>query len=465
MMRAVDEPSVVWSSDDLFKVGETTYFVVEFQQPLRALRASHNAANGFAIYKSREQVEALVHLVAGFQGSRIVELGIYEGGSTALLAQLARPERLVAVDIMPEPVRNLERFVVSHSLRDRVRPHYGVDQADGQRLGNIMAAEFSGDPIDLVIDDASHLLAPTRASFEVLLPSLRTGGLFVIEDWSWEHTIADKVFVALSSESRTADVPRSELLRVIEALGASDDMLTSLRSGEFLSDLVSEIIVAKADGDSTIGDVAIRPFTVEIRRGSATIGGDPPFVTAPYGPPERALYVGRLDPRLVPHLTHLGVQELMVASDEESRDLGCGGLDVTHVRLARSLRSPPEIARVLGKAPFDLVIDAISADADGARDLASVLLPSVRTGGTFALRGWPRLVAPPPAAVTDGAWRRVPLLLRELMLAVAEWNDTIEALLLDDEWLTLHRGQRRLPTEDFDIPCLYRDHFGSLLRT
>jgi predicted O-methyltransferase YrrM len=464
-MRVVGDPSVVWSSDDVFDVGGTTYFVVEFQQPLRALRASHNAANGFAIYKSREQVEAFVRLAASFRGARIVELGIYEGGSTALLAQLARPERLVAVDITPEPVENLGRFVDVHVMHDRVRPYYGVDQANGARLGAIVAREFSGDPIDLVIDDASHLLAPTRASFEVLFPSLRTGGLFVIEDWSWEHTIADKVFVALSSECRTAEVPQSELLRVIEALGASGNMLTSLRSGEFLSDLVSEVIVAKADSGSTIGDVAIRPFTVEIRRGSATIGGDLPFAAAPRGPLERALHVGRLDPRLVPHLADLGVREFIVASDEEPRERGCDGLEVTHVRLARSVCSPPEIAGALGKAPFDLVIDGVSADAEGARDLASVLLPSVRTGGMFALRSWPRLIAPPPGAATDAAWRRVPLLLRELMLAVAEWNDTIEALLLDDEWLTLRRGQHHLPTKDFDLPCLYRDHFGSLLRT
>jgi predicted O-methyltransferase YrrM len=455
----------VWSSDDVFDVGGTTYFVVEFQQPLRALRASHNAAHGFAIYKSREQVEAFVRLAAGFRGARIVELGIYEGGSTALLAQLARPERLVAVDITPEPVGNLERFADSNALRDCVRPHYGIDQADRQRLGGIVAHEFAGDPIDLVIDDASHLLAPTRASFEALFPSLRTGGLFVIEDWSWEHTIADKVFVALSSESRTSEVPRSELLRVIEALGASGDMLASLRSGEFLSDLVSEIIVAKADGDRTIGDVAIRPFTVEIRRGSTTIGGDPPFVTAPHGPQKRALHVGRLDPGLVSRIARLGVRELILVSDDKPSDGGCEGLEVTHVRVARSLGVPPEIVGALGDESFDLVIDGVSADAEGARDLASVLLPGVRTGGTFVLRGWSRLVAPARGAVTDGAWWRVPLLLRELMLAVAEWNDTIEALLLDDEWLTLRRGQRHLPTEDFDIPCLYRDHLGSLLRT
>src|SRR5699024_9360323 len=37
------------------------------------------------------------------------------------------------------------------------------------------------------VDDASHLVEPTRRSFEVLFPLLRPGGRYVIEDWSWAH--------------------------------------------------------------------------------------------------------------------------------------------------------------------------------------------------------------------------------------------------------------------------------------
>jgi predicted O-methyltransferase YrrM len=464
VMRIVDESSVVWSSDDVFNVGETAYFLVEFQQPLRALHASRSAPNGFAIYKTRDQIDAFVRLVAHFRSSRIVELGIWEGGSTALLAQLAQPDKLVAVDITPEPVPGLERFVASHALHGRVRPHYGIDQADGRRLGDIVASEFSGDPIDLVIDDASHLLAPTRASFDVLFPKLRTGGLFVIEDWCWEHTIADRLVASLRSKYRMSEVPRAELLRVVEAMGASDDMLASLRSREFLSDLVSEIVVDKANGDTTIGDVALRPFTVEVRRGPAAVVGDPPFVTSPHGRAERALHVGRPDPELVSRIARLGVRELVVVSDEPPSLLAYPGPEAIDVRLSPSRRAAHDIVGALGRAQFDLVIDGASADAEGARDLAPVLLSGVRTGGTYMLRGWPRLVMPPPEDVTDAAWRRMPRLLLELMLIVAEWNDTIDALVLDDEWLSVRRGQRPLPTKDFDLTHLYRDHFESLAR-
>jgi hypothetical protein len=40
---------------------------------------------------------------------------------------------------------------------------------------------------DRLGDDASHVLAPTIAIFEMLLPKLRPGGLFTIEDWPCKH--------------------------------------------------------------------------------------------------------------------------------------------------------------------------------------------------------------------------------------------------------------------------------------
>ena len=72
-----------------------------------------------------------------------------------------------------------------------VRPHWEVDQADGERLRQIVADELGGEPIDIVIDDASHLLAPTRATFDALFPMLRPGGTYLLEDWAWAHGITN----------------------------------------------------------------------------------------------------------------------------------------------------------------------------------------------------------------------------------------------------------------------------------
>jgi hypothetical protein len=50
-------------------------------------------------------------------------------------------------------------------------------------LGASCTDEFGQDPLDLVIDDASHLYGPSLATFETLFPALREGGLYVLEDW------------------------------------------------------------------------------------------------------------------------------------------------------------------------------------------------------------------------------------------------------------------------------------------
>jgi hypothetical protein len=47
---------------------------------------------------------------------------------------------------------------------------------------HIIATEFGAMPLDLVSDDASHLLRETRASFNALFPRLRSGGEYIIED-------------------------------------------------------------------------------------------------------------------------------------------------------------------------------------------------------------------------------------------------------------------------------------------
>jgi hypothetical protein len=50
-----------------------------------------------------------------------------------------------------------------------------------------MAEEFRDEPLDLVVDDASHLLVPSRSTCNALFPRLRPGGLYVIEDWPFTH--------------------------------------------------------------------------------------------------------------------------------------------------------------------------------------------------------------------------------------------------------------------------------------
>jgi len=141
----------------------------------------------FRLMKSR----AYLHLyknafrsVSDRRFDRVFEIGIFEGGSTAFWTEVLRPQRLVAIDIAWQGDSVcFERWV--RAWRGQVTTIWGVDQADKTELLNI-ARSNALEPLDLVIDDGSHDYLRTKASFESLFPLLREGGLYIVEDWSWD---------------------------------------------------------------------------------------------------------------------------------------------------------------------------------------------------------------------------------------------------------------------------------------
>ena len=158
-------------------------------------------SRSFTILKDRIMVEEYLETVERFRGDNVVELGIASGGSVALTALVAPPRKLVAIDLEPDRVDALDELIADHGLGERVRLHYGVDQADRARLAEIVEDEFGDEPLGLVIDDASHLLRETRASFETLFPRLRPGGLFVIDDWNHEHRLSRGLAAVLADSN------------------------------------------------------------------------------------------------------------------------------------------------------------------------------------------------------------------------------------------------------------------------
>jgi SAM-dependent methyltransferase len=122
----------------------------------------------------------------------IVELGTGHGGSTAFLFEAARPRRLVTVDRLPinsaHPLGGLRDYISRNASDQSLRMYGEVDQTDRRRLAELVKEVFGDEPLDLVADDCSHMYEPTRASFNELLPRLRPGGLYLIEDWGWAHT-------------------------------------------------------------------------------------------------------------------------------------------------------------------------------------------------------------------------------------------------------------------------------------
>jgi hypothetical protein len=143
----------------------------------------------FRFYKNRQLVEQFDRFwsATGFRPRRMLEIGLWDGGSAAFWFEHLQPERLVAIDLQDrEDSPYFRRYVTANGLEERVLTRWRTDQADRAALREIVARDLGGE-LDLVIDDGSHLDVPTRASFEALFPLLPPGGLYIVEDWAWEH--------------------------------------------------------------------------------------------------------------------------------------------------------------------------------------------------------------------------------------------------------------------------------------
>jgi len=112
----------------------------------------------------------------------LIELGIYKGGSLILWRE-ALGCRVIGIDLAsPAPTMPaVERYLTESGNQDQIKLFWRTDQGDEHALQSIVAA--CAGPVDVVIDDASHLYGPTRRSFEILFPLLRAGGVYFIEDW------------------------------------------------------------------------------------------------------------------------------------------------------------------------------------------------------------------------------------------------------------------------------------------
>jgi SAM-dependent methyltransferase len=141
----------------------------------------------FCLCKAPWAIDELERLLAELRPRRVIEVGIKQGGSTALISGLCELDKLVGIELSAERVAALDELARSRGIEQKLAIHYGVDQADAPALKRIAAEEFAGAPVDLVIDDASHMLAESRITFDALFPLLRPGGEYLLEDWSWAH--------------------------------------------------------------------------------------------------------------------------------------------------------------------------------------------------------------------------------------------------------------------------------------
>jgi len=199
------------------------------------------------------QYQAFWGREASFTADRVLELGLWKGGSMAFWAEALRPTRMVGVDLAPHSrSAAFDRYIAER--KDRLSVHWGVDQGNPGRLQALVAAAFTG-PLDVVIDDASHRYELTRRSFETLFPLLRPGGVYLIEDWAWYHWPAYQV----PPSPFAGAIPLTRLAcELVEAVGSarSDGLVRCL--GVRQGFLAIERGPAPATGPFSLDDVISR---------------------------------------------------------------------------------------------------------------------------------------------------------------------------------------------------------------
>jgi cephalosporin hydroxylase len=182
----------------------------------------------FAFYKIKPLIDQYEHAFShrpGLRPKNLLEIGMWDGGSLAFWNEILHPDKIVGVDLNArEDSAYFRDYVPARGLESKLRSYWGTNQADERALLGIVEREF-GEALDMVIDDASHIYEPTLASFQILFPLLPPGGLYIIEDWAWEHW---KEFHSPSHPWARHRSPTRLVFELIEATGTSQHLIASV---------------------------------------------------------------------------------------------------------------------------------------------------------------------------------------------------------------------------------------------
>ncbi len=226
-----------WLSERQVDLGEHSFDLYEFELggvsfELSEVAGRKSTVNRFALQKNLGMLERYLTLVAELPARRVLELGIFRGGSVAFLALLPETEVVMAVDLDDWTDGALVEMSESLGLEETIRPSFGVDQSDRAALARVLD-EAEVDQLDLVLDDASHQYVESVASFDFLFPRVRPGGAYVIEDWRWAHPQG----VDLGGPfAKRANTPMTQMVfELVMACGTDADIIESV---DVLSDMV-----------------------------------------------------------------------------------------------------------------------------------------------------------------------------------------------------------------------------------
>jgi hypothetical protein len=268
--RSQTRVSIPWVTDELIDFGDVR---VELCLPPE-LYDRQTADRHFILGKNRAMIEDELSVLGDRPVERMVDVGVYKGGSVVLFHKLLAPKKLVAIELQTTLLPPLDDYVARYAREILVAR--GVNQADFGALDQIYNEAFGGEPLDLVVDDASHLHWETRETFRALFPRLRAGALYVIEDWSWAHWRGDYWQAERGGPYFSNKEPLTNLLIELILLCATSP------------EIVARVDVAPGIVYIERGTKKVRPGFEPARHYLARGEPAPRFATAPVG--ARTLY-------------------------------------------------------------------------------------------------------------------------------------------------------------------------------
>jgi hypothetical protein len=162
-------------------------FIQEFSGTIAEAQAIYPE---FILMKDRANVTAYVDNLSDSPTSDFLELGIMKGGSCGFFEALYKPKNHMALDVYRQRNDGMDELSAAVAADGRrFKAYFDLSQADIPRiLSEWRALSGQSKPeFDVIVDDASHSYGLSLASFNGLLPYVRSGGVYVIEDWGWAH--------------------------------------------------------------------------------------------------------------------------------------------------------------------------------------------------------------------------------------------------------------------------------------
>ncbi len=134
--------------------------------------------------------DLFLNVYPSFQPRRMLEIGIWHGGSLAMWREIFDACEIVGVD----PNDRIQAAARKH-FSENSRIHCNFFACPNPTLS--MMGYF-----DLIIDDGRHGVEFVIPSFEILWPMLNPGGLYIVEDWKPDHCKPMELLTFLTQKLR-----------------------------------------------------------------------------------------------------------------------------------------------------------------------------------------------------------------------------------------------------------------------